>query len=297
MNRRRFLTYAAILAAYPAYRGIGSLLGDRPFHAFGGQLGRLKAALADSSRSQIGISFIGDSITWGTGTGQGPNPNPRNGTLADPRDNYATASYVNNVKRHIGDRYMAGANVHLSNWPTSPSGQAVVEFVRPGAEGTAGKRIRISNQGINGASTSSYLSRNLMASGNGNNFALLPDDQYVFVQLGTNDRIVSPRNPKNLAELSANVERLVTHIGSRAEVVLMAANPSTIDSSDKYLYSMELVRDSVLAAAEKCGVDFIDNFYAFNGLDLPAHMADGNHPNIQGHAVISRNIISALEMA
>lgn len=297
MNRRRFLTYAAILAAYPAYRGIGSLLGDRPFHAFGGQLARLKAALADPSRSQIGISFIGDSITWGTGTGQGPNPNPRHGTLADPRDNYSSASYVNNIKRHIGDRYMPGAEVQLSNWPTSPSGQAVAEFMLPGVDGAVGKRIRITNQGINGASTSSYLFRNLVTAGDGANFALLPDDQYVFVQLGTNDRIVSPRNPKNVAELSGNIERLVTHIGDRAEVILMAANPSTIDSSEKYLYGMEVVRDSVLAAAQKCGVDFIDNYYAFQGLDLVAHMADGSHPNVKGHAVISRNIISAIEIA
>ncbi|MNE11025.1 GDSL-like Lipase/Acylhydrolase [compost metagenome] len=292
MNRRQFLTVAAIAAAYPTCRGLGTLFDDRLVHFNGGQLSRLKTALADHNRAMTGIAFIGDSITWGTGTRQGPNPDPRNGTLSDPRDDFASESYVNNVKRFIGNKFVPNASVTLSNWRTSPSGQSVVEFL----DVVANKVVRISNQGINGASTTSYMARNLVTSGEGN-FALLPDDKFVFVQLGTNDRIVDRRNPKNGSELAANLERLVSQINDKADVVLMCANPSTVESSGKYLFDMKVVRDATLAAAKNCRVDFIDNYTLFDDLDLKAHVSDGSHPNVKGHSVIARNIMSAIDMA
>ena len=292
MNRRKFLTVAAIAAAYPAYRGLGPLFNDRLVHFNGGQLKRLKAALANPNQAMTGISFIGDSITWGTGTRQGPNPDPRNGTLSDPRDNFASESYVNNVKRFIGNKFVPNASVKLSNWHTSPAGQSVLEYL----DGGTNKTVRISNQGINGASTTSYVARNLVTSGK-DNFALLPDDKFVFVQLGTNDRIVDRRNPKNGNELAANLERLVSLINDKADVVLMCANPSTVESSGKYLFDMGVVRDAVLAVAKNCRVDFIDNYKLFDGVDLKAYVSDGSHPNINGHSVIAKNIISAIELA
>ncbi|MCE5993428.1 SGNH/GDSL hydrolase family protein [Pseudomonas sp. KCA11] len=292
MNRRSFLTVAALAAAYPAYRGLGSLFNDRLVHFNGGQLRRLKAALTNPNQAMTGITFIGDSITWGTGTRQGPNPDPRNGTLSDPRDNFSSESYVNNVKRFIGNKFVPSASVKLSNWPTSPSGQSVVEFL----DGGTNKAVRISNQGINGASTTSYMARNLVASDE-DNFALLPDDNFVFVQLGTNDRIVDRRNPKSGSELAANLERLVSQINDKADVILMCANPSTVEASGKYLFNMGVVREAVLAVAKNCRVDFIDNYALFDGLDLKAHVSDGSHPNVKGHSVIAGNIISAIELA
>ncbi|WP_350013110.1 SGNH/GDSL hydrolase family protein [Pseudomonas asiatica] len=292
MNRRKFLTVAAAAAAYPAYRGLGVLFNDRLVHFYGGQLGRLKTALADPNQAMTGISFIGDSITWGTGTRQGPNPDPRNGTLSDPRDNFASESYVNNVKRFIGNKFLPNASLKLSNWRTSPSGQSIVEFL----DGAKDKAVRISNQGINGASTTSYTTRNLVASGE-DNFALLSGDKFVFVQLGTNDRIIDRRNPKSGSELAENLERLVSRINDNADVVLMCANPSTVESSGKYLFDMRVVRDAVLAAAKNCRIDFIDNYALFESLDLKAHLSDGSHPNVKGHSVIAGNIMTAIEMA
>lgn len=254
-------------------------------------MSRLKAALADPNRSMTGIGFLGDSITWGTGTRQSPNPDPRNGTLTDPRDNYLSQSFVNNVKRYIGEKYMPGASVKLSNWRTSPSGESIVEFT-----GSNGKAVRISNQGINGASTTSYLARNLIASKD-DSFAILPDDKFVFVQLGTNDRIIDRRNPKGVSELASNLENIVSSVSERADVILMCANPSTAESSGKYLFDMKAVRNAVSLAAKNCGVDFIDNYALFDERDLKAYMNDGNHPNIKGHSAIAAHIISALEMA
>ncbi|MBA6102445.1 SGNH/GDSL hydrolase family protein [Pseudomonas monteilii] len=292
MNRRKFLTFAAIAAAYPAYRGIASLVDSRLIQFNGGQLGRLKAALADPNRQMTGIAFVGDSITWGTGTGQSPNPDPRNRTLADPRDNFSSQSFVNNVKRYIGDTFMPGSSVMHSNWRTSPSGQSIVEF----SKNSTGKTVRISNQGINGASTTGYMARNLVPSDQ-DNFALLPDDKFVFVQLGTNDRLIDKRNPKDPNELIANLERLVAQISESSDVILMCANPSTVESSGRYLFDMRTVRDAIKFVAKNSGVDFIDNYALFDGLDIKAYMKDGSHPNISGHATISSHIISAIEMA
>lgn len=292
VNRRKFLTFAAIAAAYPAYRGFASLVDNQLIQSNGGQLGRLKAALADPNRQMTGIAFVGDSITWGTGTRQGPNPDPRNGTLADPRDNFSSESFVNNVKRYIGEAYMPGASVSHSNWRTSPSGQSVVEFSRSSTR----KTVRISNQGINGASTTSYMARNLVSSDK-DSYALLPDDEFVFVQLGTNDRIIDRRNPKNAHELTANLERLVAQISESSEVILMCANPSTVESSGRYLFDMRTVRDAVSVAAKNTGVDFIDNYALFENLDIKYYMNDGSHPNVKGHAVIASHIISAIQMS
>lgn len=289
VKRRRFLGMAAAaVAAYPLYRVGASIFGgDERFHAFGGQLARLKESLMKPGLT--GICFIGDSITWGTGTRQGPNPNPRRGTLADPRDNFASESYVNNFKRYIGQTYAAGAEPVLSNWPSSPSGQSVVEYE------AGGKKIRVSNQGINGASTFSYKAYNLVA-GSPLNSAPLPDDRFVFLQLGTNDRIEYQRNPKDRAELTERIVDIVQGLSGAHEVILMCANPTTPKPNFVYLYEMDEVRAAVLAAAQQCGVDFIDNYAAFPA-DPDSLLADGLHPNVAGHRYISDNIQRALEIS
>ncbi|MGY2361543.1 SGNH/GDSL hydrolase family protein [Pseudomonas azotoformans] len=297
MNRRWFLTLSALVAAYPAYRVLGSLSDQRRFHVNGGQLARLRAALADPRQSFVGITFIGDSITWGTGTLQGPNPNPRNGTLTDPRDNFVSESYVNNVKRYVGAKFMAGAQVSVSNWRSSPAGQSIVEFSSGRSEGGPQKKVRISNQGINGASTSSYKARNLVSSGDGANYAVLPDDGFVFIQLGTNDRGLSPTNPNTPKGLTDNLVAMVSEIKTKSEVILMCANPSTVEPPSVYRFGMAAVRSAILDAAKICEVDCIDNYAAFDELDLATHLVDGLHPNVAGHLVTAQNIITAIEQA
>lgn len=291
MRRRQFLSIAAVaLAAYPAYKLLPSVFsGAGTLHVNGGQLARLKKALLDPAVPFTGIAFLGDSIVWGTGTMQGPSPAPRNGTLADPRDNLASQSYVNNLKRYFGETFMPEAKASISNWSSSPAGESIVEFSTPA------KSVRISNQGINGASTSSYLARNLITSGDGSNFALLRDDNFVFVQLGTNDRGMSPRNPQTPEALTDNLVTLVNTLKQRSEVILMCANPSTVEPKTVYRFGMDSVRAATMKAAMISGVDFIDNYAAFDGLDLGAHLADGLHPNVAGHLVTSNNVISAIE--
>ena len=296
VNRRKFLALTALVAAYPTYRLVGSLVDQRRFHTFGGQLAKLKSALSEPGPGITGIAFLGDSITWGTGTKQGPNPNPRNGGLADPRDNLSSESFVNNLKRYIGEKYMGGAQASVSNWRSSVAGQSIIEYSKSTAEGLSQKKVRISNQGINGASTSSYMARNLLSGGEGANYALLHDDRFVFVQLGTNDRILLGRNPITQKALTDNLVTLVSKIKPKSEVILMCANPESVQSS-KYRFGMDVVRAATFDAAKICEVDFIDNYAAFEGLDLKSLIPDGIHPSVAGHLITSQNIISAIEMS
>ncbi|WP_284379027.1 SGNH/GDSL hydrolase family protein [Pseudomonas putida] len=286
MNRRKFLRLSSILAASVALGSCSSESGN--FYRFGGQVKRLKESLLGDGFT--GVTFIGDSITWGTGTGQGPNPNPRSGTLADPRDNFSSESFVNNFKRYVGGTFLPSVEPVLANWPSSPSGQSIAEYVR------GGKRIRVSNQGINGASTYSYASRNLIA-GSKNSFALMPSDNFAVVQIGTNDRGILDRNPKNARELADRVKGIVLGIKKNCDVILMCPNRDIPVTGKSYQYGMDEVRLAILMAAQECGVDFIDNFSAFPARGASEFLADGLHPNIQGHRLISDNIQRAIELS
>lgn len=66
----------------------------------------LKTDLADPTRSVI-VTMIGDSICWGIGATGTATATPRNKTLADPRNNYTSGSYINLLRRWLG--MMAGA--------------------------------------------------------------------------------------------------------------------------------------------------------------------------------------------
>ena len=98
------------------------------FHKFGGQLNKLKKAMSDPLVQFIGISFLGDSNTWGVGTNESASQNPRNHTLDDPRDYSGTYTWVNNIKRYIGGAYFNNAAPVVSNWHSSPSGEAISEY-------------------------------------------------------------------------------------------------------------------------------------------------------------------------
>lgn len=235
------------------------------------------------------MSFLGDSIIWGTGTNQGPSPEPRHGNLFDPRDNFSSESCVNNIKRYIGSTFAPGAKPILSNWPGSPSGESIVEYI------TDSKRIRISNQGINGASTYSYKLRNLIP-GSPAHYAVPKDDNFVLLHLGANDRSRYGVNPKDGKELTGRIVALVDELSVNHDVILMCPNPSTLEPENVYRFGMAEVRGAVLAAGKLCKVDCIDNFAAFPS-DAGQYLQDGLHPNVLGHRLISDNFQRAIELA
>lgn len=107
---------------------------------FGGQLRALKDELANVTVQQTTLSIFADSRGWGSALPENATDSPRNGTLADARDNFASDSWVNQIKRHIGVTYFDNATPELSNWSFSPSGQSTTTFKKavklyPGKQG------------------------------------------------------------------------------------------------------------------------------------------------------------------
>lgn len=280
LNRRDFLKATSVVVAATALGACSSE--DPKARYFGGQLKRLRESLESRQPGEVGIAFMGDSITWGMGTGENASFLPRSGKLSDARDEITSRSYVNNFRRSVREVYIPNSAVEYSNWSESPSGQSISVF----KDGS--RSVRISNQGINGARTVSFLLGGMIGR------FMIPGDGFVFVQLGTNDRINVETSPHTADILRENYVKIVKNISKNAEVILMCAPPSTHNNPDKFRFAMDEVRKSVLSAAEECKVDFIDNYVAFSGVDLKSALSDGTHPTVLGHKIISDNVMAAL---
>lgn len=403
------------------------------FHRFGGQLAALKNSLGDPFEQITSIVVIGDSICWGSGTAtEQAVTGPRDGTLSDPRDYFGTASWVNEFKRYIGERYAFGAAPVVSNWPASPSGESIVEYtvthdlyprggyfktqtVGPSmsiteaatlksvtgfqrvladgnpsrssyhsitfpftgtsfemhfavvgdadsggldyevfvdgvtqgvfttSEGEDGltygndrvrvhtfpyvrnktveirskrrvtqasgvkmlriegirinKKIRISNQGINGANTRSYRAYNLPGNNFGDGSAIEEQDNHVLCQLGTNDRGRNAQYPTGVNEFSANLTALLDVIQPLTNLVVMCSNPATNEDPAIYSFTMQDVRGEIFRQARSRNLDMIDNYAALSVPDMSLIANDGLHPNQLGYYLMARNVISSLEAA
>lgn len=406
-------------------------------HYYGGQLKDLLNRICDPLCQSVGITFIGDSITWGVGaTGSAPET-PRDGTLSDPRDYYKTGSYVNLVKRHIKSMLGNDTSEVLSNHPASSSGESIVTYtktekvfpsgglftvdlvgtatdtetmddqtllnarrvfsVAAGAGNTASlsfaftgdtlevvfgvhgtgarynlyvdgvlidadcgtrtgddgmtlgysrsrihtfgrvvnktvkievipheenagassmylealripKTIRIKNQGISGIKSTTFRTYNMPSSWDGvspyptdNSFgdgvALDTEDDFCFVQLGTNDRIASDayiESPQTLYTKLAEIIDLMPH---ETNPILMVANPAENDEPPTYHCGMRDQANVISKLARDRNIDFIDNFTIFQGVPFYAFTADGLHPNDLGYKIMASNIIHAIENA
>jgi lysophospholipase L1-like esterase len=396
------------------------------FKKYGGQLDKLANELSNPLCQYLGIVFIGDSITWGRNLPDNAVYDPRDGTLSDPRDIYASGSFVNNFKRFIGSEYFENVSPTLSNFPASTSGEAIAEFnksyvlypngdpffsyravgtslslteVKSTAVASTGyqlqladgngsgtsyheisftftgttfdflygcvssnacdyelfvdgvsqgifktdasnggveltndnvrthtfnyihnkvitirsnrvayptstrvlritairinKKVRITNQGINGSSTNKYYLYNLL--GNyGDGVAVQSNDQFVFVMLGTNDRVITDTTPHGISGFKRNLKPLLDNLTSISDIILMCSLPAVNESSLTYSFTMGQCRDTLLLEAKSRSLDFIDNYSIFNNLDLTGVTTDGLHPNLIGHAIISRNIITSM---
>ncbi len=403
------------------------------YHAFGGQLRKLKEQLANPLNQYVGIAFIGDSITWGSGaSGTGGSPD-RDGTLSDPRATYGAPSFVNQVKRYIRDNYKSGDGLAevVSNWPGSSTGESTVLYqnrellyprygqftvakidasqdpadlstnnspsgmilslnntvegaqyghsivftftgskfalgirtstggatdayydvlingalhatvnARPGfnglvddntnydqrittefpyvkdatitirtnRNGLTGQRllsvtglhidrqVRIVNNGIIGATTVSYLEKNMAGNTSGDGTAVVGADQFVFCQLGTNDRAWTTGRPRGSNQFYVNLKALLANASlTGKEVILMAANPAANEDPTVYPFHMQEVRNIIYRTAKELSLDMIDNYTIFQGLNNSVYTDDGLHPNDFGHSLIARNIINSLE--
>lgn len=118
-------------ASYPAQLFNSYLTGAPKFTPYGNQLRNLKEALGNPLVQFVGIVAVGDSITWGRTLPDNSDVNPRTQLLTTARDNSKTPSFWNNLRRYIGDQYMKGAALTLSNWDASPSGESIATYTKP----------------------------------------------------------------------------------------------------------------------------------------------------------------------
>lgn len=381
----------------------------------GGQIRSLKSALENPLHQFVGICMVGDSITWGRTLEDGASYEPRDATLSDARDNFSSPSFVNIIKRFIGENYFYDCLPVTSNWFASPSGESTVEYSKteilmvdepmftltpvsttsidrsgPSSDIVLGYRTtlgatndgewtisfpftgrefsffytsngeestdyevfvngvsqgvfstwegssqysvervhsfnyvkdatieiktvttsyertqylyadgigitkvcRITNQGIIGQTSRLYLSYNL--SGNFNDGeAVLPDDQFIFVQLGTNDRGQNNVVVKGISGFIEHYNALLDNLAGRGDLILMAAN-KTDDEGPGKTFNMQQCRNAIEQAAVERNMDFIDNYTPFLNADLDVYLSDGLHPSERGHGLIAANIINSI---
>lgn len=158
------------------------------------------------------------------------------------------------------------------------------------------KKIRITNQGISGASTRTYDLYNLSGSFSVPT-AVTAKDNYVLVQLGTNDRIIDAAVPKGVQGFQRHLKAILDRLTPLASVIVMCAGPAENESTVTYSFSMQETRATLLREAKTRVMDFIDNYAPCEGLAFTSWTADGLHPNKVGHALIAGNLVGALESA
>lgn len=164
---------------------------------------------------------------------------------------------------------------------------------------TIDKVIRLTNNGINGASSISYRANNLVGSP-ADGLAVLPEDNHVIVKIGTNDRISATSRPRGSNLLKYNLGLFldsVLAISASSNIVLVASNPADDDPAT-YSFTMQEVRNVIYQVAKARSIDMVDVYAAFNGVTLlPGFSADNLHLNALGYTVEARNFINALEQA
>ena len=160
------------------------------------------------------------------------------------------------------------------------------------------KKIRITNQGISGSAARVYLN-NCLSGAFAPPRAIGVEDNFVLMQLGTNDRIVVSTNPNGVSGFSKSLQGLVNDIKANSNLIMMCALPAKNQDSATYSFSMQECRDTIMKVAKRNSCDFIDNYAIFprDKTSFDMWLTDGLHPNTRGHYRIYRNIVGALEQA
>lgn len=205
------------------------------------------------------------------------------GALANQQRRTHTFGYVRNKTVKIAARYPAAGTGGVAYLYLE-----AIEIL---------KACTIVNQGIIG--TTAYNYNTYMFGGFGPSI-ITSDLNYVFVQLGTNDRgnnAPSHNQPNGTNNFKRNMTTLLGRITPTAGVILMNASPAANESPSTYSFDMQAVRNVIDQLGSDNALDVIDNYTIFAGVDLGSVLADGLHENLLGHSMVASNIINALESA
>lgn len=187
--------------------------------------------------------------------------------------------------------YVRDAEIEIRTNRNGETGQRLVSLTALYVDRT----VRITNQGIVGLSSVSYRTQCLENSTDG--APVGADDQYVFCQLGTNDRGWVTGRPRGSNQFYVNLKLLLDALPAGKDLILMCANPAANEDRSVYPFHMQEVRNVVQRVARERSIAFIDNYTPYLGLHTAAYTADGLHPNDLGHTIMAWNIINALEQS
>ncbi|AOA58285.1 SGNH/GDSL hydrolase family protein [Acinetobacter larvae] len=156
------------------------------------------------------------------------------------------------------------------------------------------KSVKVSNDGIIGSTTKSWLERVKLSE------SIKHNDDYVFVQLGTNNRGYGSANDYSLNSFSTELRKIVDDIDTlsngNAKVILMCANAVTLNdyptSENNQHSSMKTINSAIKQIADEKKLSFISNYEATQQLKLDKvdFLKDGLHPNDYGYRVMFENI-------
>lgn len=204
-------------------------------------------------------------------------------TVGNDRRRTHTFSYIRNKVIEI-------RSVYREIVPSAPNVLRIEAII-------VNKTIRLTNQGIIGTSSRVYKTYNLAGNGFGDGEAVGAYDNFVFIQIGTNDRIIRSDVPTGVNQFKKYFSAMLAVITPLADVICLAANPVTNESTATYSFTMADVRAVIYDYSRDNSLDMIDNYAAFYNLDLGVYTADGTHPNALGHPVIFENIRGAIEQS
>lgn len=145
------------------------------------------------------------------------------------------------------------------------------------------RRVSTVNDGNIGSTTKSWLTSIKLSD------SIESDDDYVFVQLGTNDRVASAEI--SIADSAKNLRTIVSDIYSmtnnNAKIIMMCANAVTQTemSLDVFSYGMRELNSNIKKLADELQLPFISHYENTMSakLDGILFLADGLHPNDVGY--------------
>lgn len=122
------------------------------------------------------------------------------------------------------------------------------------------------------------------------------DDDFVFIQFGTNDRQTYFTTTSTENNLMEHVDYINENLN--AKIIFMSANPVGVanDTDPIRKFRMEDVDIVVNKVASSLGLPYISNYDAFlryakeTGVSVDSQLADGLHPNDLGYRVMFENI-------
>ncbi len=196
----------------------------------------------------------------------------------------------NNIREHTFN-FIKNKNITIKTVKTSYIG---VQSLRLEAI-SINKRCKITNNGIIGSTSYAYNIYNLRNDAFGDGLAVSELDNYVFVQFGTNDRIVNDSYGNDVNSFKTNLSTLINNIGEEKNIILMCPNPVNDEKNSNYGFSIQDVKNTICSIANDKNLDFIDNYTIFQKNNIEDFSTDGIHPNEFGHKIISYNIENLLE--